>query len=67
VGRLLVEEAVAWAEANGADAIYGPPQWWRPEGDDLRPALIRIFRSSGFEEVGEGARMLVLRKELPGS
>jgi GNAT superfamily N-acetyltransferase len=64
VGRALVEAAVDHAASNGAILVVGPPPWWRPEGEGLRTGVLRVFRASGFQEEGKGARMPVLQRRL---
>lgn len=64
VGRALVQAAVEYAAENRATLLYGPPPWWCPDGEDLRPVLVDVLKGYGFQEVGEGARMPVLRRKM---
>ncbi|MFW6079097.1 MAG: N-acetyltransferase family protein [Gemmatimonadota bacterium] len=64
VARALVEAAVVYAAEHGAETIDGPPPWWRPREERQAAALVRVLVECGFEKVGEGARMPVLRKEV---
>jgi GNAT superfamily N-acetyltransferase len=64
VGRALVEAAVRHASAHGAAVLQGPPPWWRPDEEELRPALVRILEACGFRKVGPGARMPLFERRL---
>jgi len=64
VAAALIESAVACAADRGASTIEGLPPWWLP-GDSAAVALATgDLLANGFERVGAGARMPVLRRQL---
>jgi len=64
VGGALIEAAVMHAESHGASCVYGPPPWWWPGTEELCERLVCALLKHGFEKVGAGARIPVLRKQL---
>ena len=64
IGRELVRAAVALAADNGATTIDGPPPWWKAGDDARRSATIHVLETNGFDQVGKGERMPILRRHL---